>query len=273
MPSIVSRAKELEMRFLKYAPRANQDKIKTVLEIYKDRKNVNYIAAQNIIMALSSPSSQGGMDKVQKMYELFLNKHQDVEQYPKDAIRTMRYIDRMRDRRDRLLGIKKRYQMHVALLTEAKKMNPNREKSEVDEQANKSIKKLIKRKHQGLVQFWAGNLMVEAPNELVLEQLKWKLTMRGDKWFKALYPILMTDENFKERELKAPGYLEGVYITKWVEMPKLSKEEGNDPKKLRKRESGEKVAIQYRYCSHELDTSKSSFKEALQKSNHNASEC
>ena len=78
------------MRFLKYAPRANQDKIKTVLEIYKDRKNVNYIAAQNMIMALSSPSSQGGMEKVQKMYELFLNTHQNVEQYPKGAIRTMR---------------------------------------------------------------------------------------------------------------------------------------------------------------------------------------
>ena len=80
MPSIVSRAKELEMRFLKYATRANQDKIKTVLEIYKDRKNVSYITAQNMIMALSSPSSQGGMEKVQKMYELLLNKLNIVDQ-------------------------------------------------------------------------------------------------------------------------------------------------------------------------------------------------
>jgi hypothetical protein len=111
MPSIASRAKELEMRFLKYAPKGNQDKIKTVLDIYKDRKNVNYTTALNIIMALSSPSSQGGMEKVQKMYELFLNKHQSAEQYPSDAIRTMRYIDRMRERRDRLLGVKKQNQV------------------------------------------------------------------------------------------------------------------------------------------------------------------
>ena len=44
--------------------------------------------------------------------------------------------------------------------------------------------------------------------------------------------------------MKAPGYLEGVYITIWAEMPKLSKEEGNDPKRIRKRAPGEKVAIQ-----------------------------
>ncbi|MFM7983080.1 MAG: hypothetical protein ACKPKO_27535, partial [Candidatus Fonsibacter sp.] len=40
-----------------------------------------------------------------------------------------------------------------------------------------------------------------------------------------------------------------------------------------KRASGDKVAIQFKYCSHQLDLSKRTFREALQKGNHHVSEC
>ena len=40
-----------------------------------------------------------------------------------------------------------------------------------------------------------------------------------------------------------------------------------------KRASGFKVAIQFKYCSHQLDLSKRTFREALQKGNHRVSEC
>jgi hypothetical protein len=56
MPSIVSRAKELERKFHDRAPMGNRDKIMTVLNIYRDRKNVPFLAVQNMVLALYSPS-------------------------------------------------------------------------------------------------------------------------------------------------------------------------------------------------------------------------
>ncbi|MFM7979523.1 MAG: hypothetical protein ACKPKO_09430, partial [Candidatus Fonsibacter sp.] len=40
-----------------------------------------------------------------------------------------------------------------------------------------------------------------------------------------------------------------------------------------KRAYGNKVAIQFKYCSHQLDLSKRTFREALQKGNHHVIEC
>ena len=46
-----------------------------------------------------------------------------------------------------------------------------------------------------------------------------------------------------------------------------------DPQATRKRASGDKVAIQFKYCSNELDLSKGTFRDALHKSRHHVSEC
>ncbi|MFM7986005.1 MAG: hypothetical protein ACKPKO_42495, partial [Candidatus Fonsibacter sp.] len=46
-----------------------------------------------------------------------------------------------------------------------------------------------------------------------------------------------------------------------------------DPEETPKRASGDKVAIQFKYCSHQLDLSKRTFREALLKGNHHVSEC
>ena len=59
MPSVISNAKSLERRFLPFAKKSNLDRIKQVLEIYKSKKNVNFLSAQNLAMALSSPSIFG----------------------------------------------------------------------------------------------------------------------------------------------------------------------------------------------------------------------
>ncbi|MFM7980477.1 MAG: hypothetical protein ACKPKO_14280, partial [Candidatus Fonsibacter sp.] len=45
-----------------------------------------------------------------------------------------------------------------------------------------------------------------------------------------------------------------------------------DPEETPKRASGDKVAIQWQYCFHQLDLSKRTFREALQKGNHYVSE-
>ncbi|MFM7984641.1 MAG: hypothetical protein ACKPKO_35490, partial [Candidatus Fonsibacter sp.] len=46
-----------------------------------------------------------------------------------------------------------------------------------------------------------------------------------------------------------------------------------DPEETPKRASNDKVAIQVKCCSHQLDLSKRTFREALQKGNHHVSEC
>ena len=116
MPSVLSRIAELEHKFLKYAPKQNQEKIKKVLGIYKERANLNFNAVQNMVLALYSPSLLG-RDKVEKMYENFLSKYQNEEKHPQDWTRGMTAKEKLEERRDRLLGVKRTYQLNVILFT------------------------------------------------------------------------------------------------------------------------------------------------------------
>ena len=75
MPNVLSRAKELERRFQNYAPVQSQEKIKKVLQMYKDKSNMNFTVVQNMAMALYSPTLLGKKN-VDKMYENFLSKYQ-----------------------------------------------------------------------------------------------------------------------------------------------------------------------------------------------------
>ena len=52
-------AQNLEEKYLKYSPTANQEKIKRVIQIYKDRKNVPRNVAEKAVMALYLPSAFG----------------------------------------------------------------------------------------------------------------------------------------------------------------------------------------------------------------------
>ena len=56
MPSVLSRAAELERKFLKNAPKKNQPKIEKVLAMYKDKANMNFTVVQNMVLAPYSPS-------------------------------------------------------------------------------------------------------------------------------------------------------------------------------------------------------------------------
>ena len=81
----------------------------------------------------------------------------------------------------------------------------------------------------------------------------------------------MTDK-FEELEIAAPSYLDGIYVLDWSAMS-VKRATAADPKEACKRASGDKVAIQFKYCSTELGLSKRTFREALQKSNHHDNEC
>jgi len=161
--------------------------------------------------------------------------------------------------------------VRVVLFTQATKQDPDNEPFQQDELVDRLIQKRARKydraKHQGLLQYWTGYLTVKAYSDRVITQQKGKLTTRGTNEFKLLYRICMTDANFKERELKAPGYLDGIYVLEWTAIGAPAEQEAPaaNPEETPKRAAGDKVAIQFKYCSHQLDLSKRTFREALQK--------
>ena len=52
MPSVMQVAQNLENKYTKYAPKANQEKLKHAIQIYKDRRNVPRNVAERAAMAL-----------------------------------------------------------------------------------------------------------------------------------------------------------------------------------------------------------------------------
>ncbi len=59
MPSVLRRVSELKRRFLQYAPKKNQENIKKVFEMYKDKATMNFKVVENMVMALYSPGGRG----------------------------------------------------------------------------------------------------------------------------------------------------------------------------------------------------------------------
>ena len=110
MPRRSKLAEALETKYLNSAPRANQDKIRNAIEIYRNNKNVTRANAEKIVMALYLPSAFGRVGKRRKlgkadeMYEEFISKYQDTNG----------------ERRERLTGIKRSYQLRVVLFTQAR---------------------------------------------------------------------------------------------------------------------------------------------------------
>ena len=59
MPNVSSRVKALERRFLAFAPKRQQEKIKKVVDIYKELQNIPFLAVQNMALVLYSPTTLG----------------------------------------------------------------------------------------------------------------------------------------------------------------------------------------------------------------------
>ncbi|MFM7987903.1 MAG: hypothetical protein ACKPKO_52180 [Candidatus Fonsibacter sp.] len=138
--------------------------------------------------------------------------------------------------------------------TQAKKQYADKEPLSQDEATERRIEqrkqKYDRANHKGLLQYWTGHLTVKASNDRASNQQKEKLTMRGTNELKPLYRICMTNANFKERELKAPGYLDGIDILDWTAIGAAASQSAPaDPEETPKRAYGDKVAIQFEYCS------------------------
>ena len=66
MPSKKQIARNLESRYLDGAPEKNHGKIKRVLQIYKDNKNVLSHIAERVLMALYRPRALGHVGNKRK---------------------------------------------------------------------------------------------------------------------------------------------------------------------------------------------------------------
>ena len=121
MPSVISNAKSLEHRFLPFAKKSNRDRITQVLEIYRS-KNVNSLTTQNLVTALSSPSVLGknGSEKVDKLFDTFISKYSEGKTY--SDVRS-RHVDKLKEKADRVKGIKRQFQLKIGLYAQAK-LNP-----------------------------------------------------------------------------------------------------------------------------------------------------
>ena len=63
MPSVVQIAQNLENRYLSGAPKANQEKIKHVIQLYRENNNVTKNIAEKVVMSLYLPSAFGHVGK------------------------------------------------------------------------------------------------------------------------------------------------------------------------------------------------------------------
>ena len=63
MPSVLQVAQNLENKYLHSAPRANREKIKRVLQIYRVNNNATRNTAEKVVMALYLPSAFGRVEK------------------------------------------------------------------------------------------------------------------------------------------------------------------------------------------------------------------
>jgi len=77
----------------------------------------------------------------------------------------------------------------------------------------------------------------------------------------------MTDDNFDARENMVPGYLSGMMLLSHRLKPAAVAEGAGNPITAVRR-SDAKVIIQYSYCCNEIDVSKSTLKEAIEKKNY-----
>ena len=83
MPSVAQVAQNLENRYISGAPKANKEKIKHVIQIYKENKNVTRNIVEKVVMSLYLPSAfgvvgkRGKPRKADEMYDDFVSRYQD----------------------------------------------------------------------------------------------------------------------------------------------------------------------------------------------------
>ena len=86
---------------------------------------------------------------------------------------------------------------------------------------------------------------------------------KGDRDWKKLFRICLTDATFKTREIAAPGYNEAIYILDHLS-PDEHEGSGLNPLETEKRAAGQKMTIEYKYCCNTLDLTKGHLRRGAQ---------
>jgi len=219
MPGIATKARELKAKFYRGAPKANQPKIEEVIDIYRNNRNVSFRTTQNVVLGLYSPSLVG-RTKAERDYQDFIKAYAntDEEAPPEGLIKVRRQRRKMEDELARLKGEKKKFQLETIFYTKEEKRNradfvdDTPAKDEEEKKQRKIDNRRYRRRHKGLSQYAKRDLDVEAPSDTVIKECKWRMITRGDREFKSLYQICLTDPNFKQMQHLRPGYLDAIYI-------------------------------------------------------------
>ena len=88
-------------------------KIRQIIQISRDIRNVPKHIAEKTVMALDMPSlfgrlrQRGKPSKTEEIYEDFVIRQQDSKAYPKDGLKTLKYTDDLIDRTEMLTGSKR----------------------------------------------------------------------------------------------------------------------------------------------------------------------
>ena len=110
MPSVIRVAKDLENKYLNYVPTTNQDK--HVIHMYNNRGNVPKHIVERTVVALYLPSAVGRVgkkgkpDKAEEIYEDILSIYQNNKADREDDRKTLRFTDKLIERKERLTGTK-----------------------------------------------------------------------------------------------------------------------------------------------------------------------
>ena len=125
MPTRTEIARNLEIRYLDdNAPKKNHEKIKHVLQIYRDNKNVLRHTAETVLMALYLPRTfghvgnkrKGKPDKADDIYDEFVSKYEkaSTERTPKIK----------RDKQDKRQKIMRNYELKGRALHTGEEARP-----------------------------------------------------------------------------------------------------------------------------------------------------
>ena len=158
------------------------------------------------------------------------------------------------------------YTLRVLCFTDVSKSDPDKARQGekyLDKESQNKYKKLVTKKYPNHRRFWAGTLNLLQGSAQFFNAVKDVLQARHvkNKDSKPLYEVFMTNDIFKSREETAPGYLTAIMVLGYKLKPAVV---GEGPATTSKR-SEDKVGIKYRYSSIQIDVSKSTFKEAIER--------
>ena len=259
MPGFKTNVKHLKT-FATMAPKANKEKIRNIARLYEEKRIPNYQAAAKVAFQLSVPSSvkRGQADRD---YDAAVSKYSLATPI---TGRLQREIELNRAKR----SVAREFLMTVVLYAAPQDREAH---GQLTDDEKERYKKYLKKRFKGMRPFWKGQLTVSGKGGTTgfLEKVNNQLVRRGDGNWRELLALCLSDTTFSDRDRVVPGYTEGIYV---IDYARVAEGGGESPLRAAQR-SGEKLMIQYRYCSNELDLTKDTFREAMTQERYIQYEC